>query len=48
MLKLLHCATYAALSGAYAASLAGFDKEAVTMATVMLYLVLALDAWYRH
>ena len=43
MKKFTHCACYLALAGAYAATLAGVDKGAVTALTALLYLLLAMD-----
>lgn len=44
MIKLFHCTAYAGLSGAYAANYLGFDKDIVSIAAALVYLILAVDA----
>lgn len=43
MIKLLHCTAYAILSGAYAANYLGFDKDVVSIAAALVYMILAID-----
>ena len=49
MFKFLHVTAYLGLSFSYAgASAHMLDKDVVTAATAVLYLLLAVDEWRRH
>ena len=47
MLKFTHIVCYLMLSAFYGAAGIGFDKTAVSFATALIYLVLALDEFHK-